>query len=179
MCKSLKINRRNVLRVIGDYEVTGTDLHRCAVGIIAFIGGHPCQTGKVEDILVKLVQQGSVVLRDATLRCADAKKYAKKLAEQEDALRRERARAASHRAGGIKRLSQFDLKDPEWDPNELTDDEKDYLVWVESTLCPSGSGFNTEQDAIDAAERMRTAEIVGLMLEQLKDDRRDMGLLPA
>ena len=47
MCKSLKINRRNVLRVIGDYEVTGTDLHRCAVGIIAFIGGHPCQIGKV------------------------------------------------------------------------------------------------------------------------------------
>lgn len=175
MCKSLKINRRNVLRVIGDYEVTGTDLHRCAVGVIALIGGHPCQVRKVEDILVKLLQQGSVVLRDATLRRADAKK----LAEQEDALRRKRARAASHRAGGIKRLSQPELKDPEWDPNELTEDEKDYLVWVESTLSPGGSGFNSEQDVVDAAERMRTAEIVGLMLEQLKDDRRDMGLLPA
>ena len=179
MCKSLKINRRNVLRVIGDYEVTGTDLHRCAVGVIALIGGHPCQVRKVEDILVKLLQQGSVVLRDATLRRADAKKYAKKLAEQEHALRRERARAASHRAGGIKRLSQFELEDPEWDPNELTEYEKEYLAWVESTLCRSGSGFNSEEDAVDAAERTRTTEIVGLMLEQLKDDRRDMGLLPA
>ena len=72
MCKSLKINRRNVLRVIADYEVTGTDLHRCAVGVIALIGGHPCQVRKVEDILVKLLQQGSVVWRDATLRRAHA-----------------------------------------------------------------------------------------------------------
>lgn len=179
MCKSLKINRRNVLRVIGDYEVTGTDLHRCAVGIIAFIGGHPCQVRKVEDILVKLLQQGSVVLRDATLCRADAKNYAKKLAEQEHALRRKRARTASRRAGGIRCLSQPELEDPEWNPNELTEDEKDYLAWVESTLSTGGSGFNSEQDGVDAAERIRTAEIIGLMLEQLKDDRRDMGLLPA
>ena len=179
MCKSLKINRRNVLRIIADYEVTGTDLHRCAVGVIALIGGHPCQIGKVEDILVKLVQQGSVAVHDSTLRHADAEQHAKKLAKQAKDLRKKISRAASHRAGGIKRLSQFELEDPEWDPNELTEDEKDYLAWVVSTLSPGGSGFNSEQDAVNAAERIRTAEIIGLMLEQLKDERRDKGLLLA
>jgi hypothetical protein len=45
-----------MLRVVRDKEVTGVDLHRCAVNIVALIEAHPCQTAKVEDILVKLVQ---------------------------------------------------------------------------------------------------------------------------
>ena len=179
MCKSLPVNRRTMLRVVRDKEVTGVDLHRCAVNIVALIEAHPCQTAKVEDILVKLVQQGVVVLRDATLRRADVGERTELLMEQGRIRRRVRARTAARRAGGVRGLTPLAFEDPDRDPNEPTSEERDYGEWVASTLPVGVEGFPTAQAAQQAIDRIRTRKLVGLALDRLADDRADKGLLPA
>ena len=180
MRKSLAVNRRTVLHVIRDEEVTGVDLHRCAINIVALVGAHRRQSAKVEDILVKLVQQDVVVLHDAKLRRADVGERTELPMEQGRIRRRVRARTAARRTGGVRCLTPlaFD-EDPDWDPNEPTSTEVDYANWAASVSTSSGGGFATESDALEAIERIRVRELVSLALDQLRDVRADEGLLPA
>ena len=169
MCKPVVINRRVVWRIIRDSDVTGRDLHRCAVCIVAELGAHPACVNKVEGILEDLVRQGRIQLRDAMLRCVDvAMAAAARRSKFDRAAARREGKIASRLATNLAQLDESSPLPPAWR-------DCDPEAYASSPLSPAG-GWE-DDDASDAAARVleeaRQREIKQLMSEQFMDWRRE------
>lgn len=170
MSKSPKINHRTVRQVVLSNEITGTDLYRCAVHIGGHLEANPACIGKIEDILIKLVNADKMYLRDSMLRLgkdprriiADKKKF---------------DRAAARRQGRIMRDldPQIDASIPEaW--HGINPDE---YVSTAPQFSPLGGWDDDAVFYYHCRVMRQRAEVVGLAAEQFLDRADVHGLAPA
>lgn len=69
-----KVNRKAVRRAIRSGEVTGSNVRRLTLSILAELRAHPCHYGKVFDMLEGMIGSGEIQIHDAVPRFSDLEK---------------------------------------------------------------------------------------------------------
>jgi hypothetical protein len=126
-------------------------MFECATGIVARLNLHPSCHRKVLEILLELQKDFRVQLHDAVLMTvSEVSRYAllKQEKEKELSKKRIRRRTAGHRSHGIRGLPLAPLSDPEWDPDEPTDEELDLAAWAAQIHTPTPPAGGWDEEAV-------------------------------
>lgn len=171
MC-SISVNRRNVYREVRSGEVTGTTLTECATCVVARMGLHPSCRRKVQEKLEELVRGYYVELKDAVLVVVPENERCRLYRQAEEEAARKRrtlSRTADHRSRGVRGLPLQTEEDPDWDPDELTQEELELAAWASQFHTPTPPAGEWDE---------KDAELTVLIASQRADDAADKNHRP-